>query len=205
MRQLTAWQTVQRHILEALLLTFLTLLAPIMVYVDLNIFQHGVPEIGATEITQELFALISALLFAKLAYKLPQARGFYTLVAGFFLCIVIRELDQFFDLLWHGFWVIPALSCALLSIGYAKFRCQGTVLKPMADFTQTKAYPFLLIGLLILLIFSRVFGSGNLFWIGIMGDSYEHGFKNALQEGLELLGYGFIFYSACLSFVKNRS
>lgn len=204
MKQLTARKTVQRHILEALLLTFLTLLAPIMVYVDLNIFQHGVPEIGATEITQELFALISALLFTKLAYKLPQQRGFYTLVAGFFFCVVIRELDQFFDLIWHGFWLIPAILCAVVAIGYAVFRCQGSVLQPMTNFTHTKAYPFLLIGLLILLIFSRVFGSGSLFWMSIMGDAYVHGFKNALQEGLELLGYSFIFYSACLNYVKNH-
>lgn len=201
----TAWQTLQRRSLEALLLMLLVLTGPVMVFIDLNIFQHGVPEIGATEITQELFALLSALLFAQLAYKQPQERGFYTLVAGFFLCIVIRELDQLFDLIWHGFWVIPALLCALLAIGYAKLRCQGSVLQPMANFTHTKAYSFLLMGLLVLLIFSRVFGNGSLFWKSILGEAYSGGFKNALQEGLELLGYALIFYSACLSFVKNRS
>lgn len=41
------------------------------------------------------------------------------LVGGFFLCMLIREMDFAFDALWHGAWVWFALAVALVCLWYA--------------------------------------------------------------------------------------
>ena len=73
----------------------------------------------------------------------------------------------------------------------------------MARLVGTRAYFYLLVGLVIVLVFSRVFGSGNLLWDYVMAGAYTHGFKTTLQEGLELFGYVFIAVGAWVA-VKTR-
>ena len=51
--------------------------------------------------------------------------------------------------------------------------------------------------LLIVLIFSRIFGTGDL-WRAILKENYIGHCITAIQEGLELLGYLIIFYGAIL-------
>lgn len=181
---------------ELLVLLILLLIAPLAVYTDLVILHNDIGEISLTEITQEVFVALSLLLFARAARKNPQARGFYLLAAGFFACVLIRELDQFFDHIYHGFWLVPALLTALLCSGYVYRHCPHTIWEPMAAFTKHKDYVYMVSGLLMVLVFSRVFGSGRLLWEHIMGQHYHYLFKSALQEGLELLGYTWMCYAA---------
>jgi hypothetical protein len=75
----------------------------------------------------------------------------------------------------------------------------------MADFVDTKPYFYTMVGLIFVLVFSRVFGSRTLLWGPAMGPEYSGTFRNILQEGLELLGYVFIAYgSGLLLWNKNR-
>lgn len=149
---------------EFFILTFLALLPVFSVYIDVVILGNNVGEISVTEITQETLLLFTAIIFWYGAFKKPNLRGFLVLVAGFFSCLFIREMDAFLDEIWHGFWFWPALITAMVSIGYARFAAKNTNLKPLMDFINTKPYFLILIGLIILLILSRTFGSGNLLW-----------------------------------------
>jgi hypothetical protein len=56
----------------------------------------------------------------------------------------------------------------------------------------------MLIGLLQLVIFSRLFGTGSL-WEPVMGDSYQPGVKSIVQEGVELMSYALVLYGSALS------
>ncbi|MGO2497498.1 MAG: hypothetical protein ACTH6I_05700 [Vibrio litoralis] len=47
----------------------------------------------------------------------------------------------------------------------------------------------------LLLVFSRLFGMGH-FWQGILGPDYDRVIKRVVEEGLEVLAYVVIFYSA---------
>lgn len=194
---------------ETLLLTILALLPAILVYIDVVIIDQYVSESSVTEITQEALLLITTLIFWYGAWRHPQRRGFLVLVAGFFSCAMIRELDGFLDAIWHGFWVWPVSITALLSIGYVITCCRDTVIKPAANFINTRAYFFILFGLITLLVFSKTFGSGALIWKPLMGNAYTASFKSALQEGLELLGYLFISYGSMVflfeTLKQNRS
>lgn len=183
---------------EFFVLLFMALLPVVTVYTDVVVLGGTLTEISVTEILQETLLLLSAVFFCYGVWKKPAARGFLVLVAGFYGCMFIRETDELLDYIWHGFWVWPALLLAFGSIAYARFCVKGTTLQPMLSFINTKPYVFILIGLIILLVFSRTFGSGNLLW----DDALPHGdsslVKTVVQEGVELLGYTFVFYGSLI-------
>jgi len=183
---------------SAAVLVLLAVLPAISVYIDLKILDNGIGEISVTEISQESMLLASAIMFFVGARRTPASRGFLLLAAGFFSCLFIRETDWFLDNIWHGFWVYPASLMALGCMLAARFACAGSTLQPLADFTGSRPYLFILFGLITLLILSRTFGSGNLLWNHLLPEDYAFGFKTAIQEGLELYSYSLIFYGSCL-------
>ena len=188
---------------EFLLLVALALLPSVSVYIDVGVIGAGVGELSVTEITQEALILTTALITWYGAWRHPDRRGLLVLMAGFFSCIFIRELDSFLDYVWHGFWFWPAILMASASITYVVVFCRNTVIGPLSNFVATRSYFFILVGMISLLVFSRTFGSGNLLWIEVMGEAYNHAFKSALQEGLELYGYLFIAYGTFKLWIKD--
>lgn len=158
---------------------------------DLSLSADPLSETALTELTQESLLAASALCFAWLARQHPQQRGFFILVAGFFATMLIRELDALFDMIRHGFWVYPATLTAVSAI-WAAIRFKGTTLETFASFLKTPQANTIIYGLVITLVFSRLFGMGHL-WHGVMGSDYLYIVKSVVEEGTELLGYGFIF------------
>lgn len=67
----------------------------------------SISECSLVEITQEVFLFVCGFLFLIRARLCYFQRGFLLLVSGFFFCMFIRELDGLFDLVWHGFWIVP--------------------------------------------------------------------------------------------------
>lgn len=180
------------------ILVLLALLPALTVYIDLKILQNGVGEVSLTEFCQESMLLISSLLFFYGAVRHPDKRGFLLLAGGFFLSMFIREWDYLFDKIQHGFWVYPASLTALSCILAAIFACRGTTLRPLTGFINSRPYIFILIGLTALLVLSRTFGSGNLLWSKILPPEFSGSLKTAIQEGLELYGYGLILFGSSL-------
>lgn len=188
---------------EFLLLAVLALVPAALVYIDVAVIGNEFGELSVTEITQETLLLITALIYWYGAWRHPNRRGFLLLVAGFLSCALIRELGDFLDAVWQGFWFWPAILLALGTIASVVACCRTSVTGPMSRFVQTKPYYFLTIGLIVLLVFSRTFGSGGLLWKDLLGARYTPQFKNALQEGLELLGYLFIAYGSFVFLVRD--
>ncbi|MFA5631662.1 MAG: hypothetical protein WC997_09135 [Porticoccaceae bacterium] len=181
---------------ESFFLALCTLLPTLFIFVDVVVMGHQVSESSLTEHAQVILLFVSALLFLLHSWRHLGSRGFCLLVSGFFGCMLIREVDGYLDLVWHGFWVWPANLLAIVTILYVALCCRNTVLVPMAAFINTKPYFHIVFGLLIVMVFSRTFGSGTLLWEPLLGEDYEYIFKSALQEGLELLGYIFISYGS---------
>lgn len=168
---------------------------------DLSLSADPLSETALTEMTQEALLAVSAVCFGWLARQFPQQRGFYILVAGFFSTMLIRELDALFDLIRHGFWVYPATLTVLASILTAA-RFKETTLEAFASFLRTPQSNTIIYGLVIVLVFSRLFGMGTL-WHGVMGSDYLYIVKSVVEEGTELLGYGFIVCGS-LSFALSK-
>jgi len=183
---------------EFLFLSVLTLLVPLTIAADVLIIGNRMGETSLTELAQEGLLILTALFFASGVKRYPQSRGFLMLMAGFFVCVFIRELDGFLDkLLFHGSWVWLSLITAGGVIAYAK-KCQETIFTPMSDFVRTRPYYFVLFGMIAIMVLSRTLGSGDLLWKRIITDGNCSLVKTVIQEGIEFFGYILICYGAFL-------
>lgn len=188
--------------IEYTLLALLMAAVPLAIAIDVKVFDHGVREISVTEFTQSGLLFFSMLLAGVTAWRRPESRGFWVLVAGLFCIMLIRENDMFLDTITHGFWIYPASLVSIAVIVYST-RLRGTVVAPMLDFSPTRACAYLMTGLLLVLLFSRMFGSSQLL-SEVLGTSYSKVYKSAIQEGLELLGDALIFFGSVLAYRQER-
>ncbi len=193
---------VKSLIFEFLALIILMLLIPFFISVDITILKNGLSEISITEFMQEFFIFVSAVIFYKSLTKEPESKGLFILVAGLFTMMFIREGDYYLDAIVHGFWKLPVAIVLIATLYYA-VKNRATILQPLLMHIQTKMGTYILIGFLVIVVFSRAFGTGSL-WRDIMGDDYHHLYKTVIQEGLELFGYSFIFYGSVLFYFKKN-
>lgn len=168
--------------------------------IDFFFLENNLSERSLTELFQQLLLLASAAIFIWSATKVEESRTLFILVAGFFGCMFLRELDYYFDMIVHGFWFYPTILLASSVIIYS-MKHTTYLISSVRSFSQTNAYFNILVGLVIIMIFSRLFGSGTL-WKAVMNDDYHHIYKTIIQEGLELFGYMFLFIG---SFYQFRS
>jgi hypothetical protein len=118
---------------------------------------------------------------------------------------LIRELDFLFDQIKHGFWVYPALFVTLGASLYA-LRARKHLLTELAEILSAPNMRLLVCSLVILFVFSRLFGMGS-FWHAVMQKHYVREVKNTVEEGIELLCYCIISFAAVTSelHIKHRT
>ena len=196
-------QLLKLFLLPLVVIGALSSLIPVIMKTDILVLQNDMGETSITEFMQQLLLLVAVIVFYINAKLDPKGRAFWILVAGFFGCMFLRELDHYMDAIVHGFWFYPTITLALGTIYYA-FRNSANMVTTAHDFKQGKAYLYIFIGLVIVLIFSRVFGTGSL-WQALMADNYDRLYKTIIQESLELFGYLFIFIGACYQAWHLRS
>ena len=167
-----------------------SLAAALCVAVDVLVFGHGLSEFSLSETAQHSLLLACVALFVADAVRRPGSRAFSILAAGFFACLLVRELDVFLDWIRHGFWIWPAGLLAAASVLAAALSPPDSLWKPMADFLESRAGILLASGLVVLIVFSRLFGSGAL-WQPLVSPDHCVAVKSTVQEGVELLGYVF--------------
>ena len=176
------------NLLSRIILLVLAVVAAVLcLHVDVNILRNGLSETSLTEVVQESILLLIVLIHLIRARKNSAQRQCNVLIAGFFLAMLIRELDGVFDMIHHGSWVWFALLSSLVSISYA-LRSPSLVARQLADYARTPSYGMMVAGLATVLIFSRLFGMSGL-WHSILQDGYVRVVKNMVEEGVELFGY----------------
>ncbi|OBU40594.1 hypothetical protein AYY26_21165 [Photobacterium phosphoreum] len=174
---------------------------------DVIFLKNNIPENSLTEYSQTFLLLGTTAAFTYLGYtkKLYDRTAF--LIASFFICLLIRELDLFFDqLIFHGFWVYPALSIAISAIIYANQQREKTI-TALVEVMTNSYFPILCLGLGITLVYSRLIGMGAM-WHQILGDDFQRIVKNIAEESSELLGYTIIFYASVnyvLFYIKQHT
>lgn len=173
-----------------------------MVWLDIAVFHTDILELSFTEITQELMLALCAVLF----WTAPGTAckgGFEFLAAGFFACLLARELDGLFDPISHSAWLWPFVAIAAIAIGNAARSSQRLqTLQCLGAFLRTPTFAALATGFAVL-IFSRIFGMGA-FWHQVMGDGYQRLAKTTAEEGVELLAYGIWLCASFEYWVKCR-
>ncbi|KAA1186788.1 hypothetical protein [Photorhabdus heterorhabditis] len=158
-----------------------------LLFIDVIYLQNAVKENSLTEISQESILFVISAVFLREARKNSKLRPALILISGFFACLLIRELDSIFDEIFHGAWAWIAIPLALICIFYAVRRGKDTLVG-LAHFARHQSYGMMAAGILCVLVFSRLFGMGEL-WQGLMQEHFDRTAKNMVEEGCELLGY----------------
>ncbi|MBQ7884158.1 MAG: transporter [Phascolarctobacterium sp.] len=183
-------------IIRSFLLFFLKCMLPAfvvgLIYLDIKTFGN-ISEESFVEFGQETFLLGTSIVFMYLANK-KKANGLW-LVAGFFMCMFIRELDAYFDDIFHGSWKYVALVSAVFFTYKAWRSGKENAVNSLAVYMQSPAFTTMSFGMMVVLVFSRAMGMGKL-WKLIMGENFNRVVKNVVEEGTELFGYSIIFLAA---------
>ena len=183
-------------IIKNFLCFFLKCLLPILVvgviYFDIKTF-GDIREHSFVELGQSIFLFATSVIFMYLASK-KKANGLW-LVAGFFVCMLIREQDAYFDDIFHGSWAYFALASIVFFVWKAWSQGKDNVLKTLAEYMQSPPFTTMSFGVMIILFFSRAMGMGKL-WKLVMGENFIRVVKNVVEEGTELFGYSIIFLAA---------
>ena len=186
-----------RAVFELVLICLLLAAVPLVVYLDTSVIGEEMSENSLTELLHNVGALIATVCFFIGARRYADQRAFLALATSLFAMISIRELDFLFDAIVHGFWIYPAL--VVLGVGViVAWRSPGTFVRPMLSYLQGREATFVYLGFVMLIIFTRLFGTGDL-WEGVMKEAYDPRVKAAVQEGLELMSYVLIAYGAVVS------
>ncbi|MCE5365837.1 transporter [Klebsiella oxytoca] len=156
-------------------------------WVDIHYWDYNISELSLTEIVQELVLATIVVIHFLLAKQYKSMRYCNILIGGFFLAMLIRELDALFDLISHGSWVWFALIAALAALINPLIHYRQTMVQ-LTQYTRTPGYGMLISGLLAILVFSRLFGMQGL-WQAILDDGYVRVVKNVVEEGSESFGY----------------
>lgn len=148
----------------------------------------------ATELGQEvlLILIIAAFLFSAFFYKKIKYLGI--LAALFFLTHLIRERDATFDEILDGLWQLIAFPVAGIALAILVLNWKK-VFEEFKLIYNDYSFGILFIGVLLLHVFSRLFGKGKN-WEYLMGEDYQRVVKDAAEESIELLAYGIIFIGA---------
>ena len=191
-------------ILPFILISLLSAGVVTIIKIDFFLLENSLIELSLTELFQQLLLLASASIFIWSANKVEESQTLFILISGFFGCMLLRELDFYFDMIAHGFWFYPTILLASSVIIYS-IKNSSFFISSIRSFSETNTYCYILVGLVIVLVFSRLLGSGTL-WEEVMNDDYQYVYKTIIQEGLELFGYVFLFVGSLhqLKDVKNK-
>ncbi|MDO4938201.1 MAG: hypothetical protein Q4E62_09815 [Sutterellaceae bacterium] len=162
--------------------------------------QHTIAAETWIEVGQETLLAASALLFLICAPRFKAIEGGLWLIGGFFVTLLIRELDAWSDMLFHGCWKYMAAIwlCALTAIIY-KRNAGKSVVPGLVHFIRHRAWYVMLFGVVLLLVYSRLYGMKCL-WELYAADQCAgwRNIKSFSEEAAELLAYMLIFWASSI-------
>lgn len=164
---------------------------------------QGVPlfffgETGPVEILQTVLAMLAALIFL-LAGRVDHTKAPCAVVlAAFIFCLVIREFDYFFDeYVFRHAWKIGVL-LVLVSLTVYAIRNFREIGASLLEFTTLPSFGILLSGLLVLVVFSRLFGYGD-FWEALFHDENCLATRQLVDAQTDNLVYIQLWDEKCLT------
>ncbi|MGR5210716.1 hypothetical protein ACPV4A_09200 [Vibrio rotiferianus] len=185
---------IYKAMLSALTIIAISILVNLSIRVDYVLLGSGLGEASITQTLQLVMLACASWSFYHVSEQDAHLSHAAILISGFFAVLMIRELDYWFDMIRHGSWVFPALAVTTLACAKAYQGGKGTV-NEMAAILQSPYMKLLIGSVILLLVFSRLYGMGS-FWQGVMGEHYVRDVKNISEEGIELLCYSLIALSA---------
>ncbi|WP_127846470.1 hypothetical protein [Psychroflexus aestuariivivens] len=172
--------------------------------------QGELKEDSLTEISQEILVGLSALLLLIFGSKNKDYKVFCFALSGFLGIHFVREFDfwlntQLFDKAWQVLALIILVLVVVMLIKNWK-----KIILETASISKTYGFSFFFSGLIILHVFSRLYGR-KIIWIDLLKETHNkyviedagekvvdirefmRPVKDASEESIELLAYAIIF------------
>ena len=185
------------------LVAYVLVLAGIFGVIAYDASTENFGETSATEYAQE-FLLILILLISFFSTRRYGTHRAFNLSLGTMAAIfLVREFNNYaYEHLFPYAWQVGVLA---ILICYAVFlyRNFGALQKEFTSVANSYSFAILLMGLLIVHIFSRLYGLPFL-WEDIMGDGYMRVVVRASEESIELLGYSILFIGVCEFYLLTK-
>lgn len=188
-------------VLEMVALSVALCAVPLAIVLDSTVLSNGVGDNGVTETLQGAMLGLIILSYGMGMRHHHDMRGYAIAAMTFFAVLLVREQDAVLDAVSHGFWVYPAALIAVLG-AIGAFSNRATLRVPFKRHLFSREAAFMLMGLVLLVVFSRIFGTGRV-WESMMGDNYVRTVKNAVQEGIELMAYVIMAFGAVTSALRG--
>ena len=153
-------------------------------------------ETGPVEILQIVTALAAAIIFFA-AGRVDRTKAPSTvMIALFLLCLIIRELDFFLDeyVARHAWKILVALVVVCMTV--YTIRKRRELMASLLEFISHPSFGVLLAGLLVLTVFSRLFGYGD-FWEELIEGSFYRTVKTIVEETSEQIAYFLLLIASC--------
>lgn len=182
-------------------IALLTALPVLLFHLDTLWLGNNVGEWSLVEVVAELFLASAILGFIRLARLSPDDRGFAVLAAAFLGCMLVRELDALLDLVFDGLWQVLVTGIAVSTLAWA-WRNRVAVAAATRRFVLTRQAATLAVGMAVVLVFSRLFGMGDI-WGQFVDLESARVVKNAIEECTELLGYSLVLVGSA-GYVQRR-
>ncbi|MEN7973761.1 MAG: hypothetical protein ABFR47_08000 [Verrucomicrobiota bacterium] len=155
-------------------------------------------EHSATEWLQQTYLLLACLVSILIGIRSKNHRAISYLLGGGAMVALIRELDVYFDKIYHGAWLLPVLLVLALT-ATAIFKRRNQICDNLGELCSSPALGTFVSGFVGVVIFSRLFGTKSL-WKALFEadklDSMQRLVKTVVQEGTELFGYTLLFIAS---------
>ena len=144
-----------------------------------------------TEAPQEASLLLGGLAAGYVAYRVPTWRVLMVAVSGLAFASLLREFNnQLAEVLGRGSWLYFSLAVAVPVAIYV-LRHLRAFWRQLDGVGGTFAFGVYASGILVLHVFSRMYGANPL-WRAAMGGDFDRTVARISEEGIELLAYTLI-------------
>ena len=160
-------------------------------------------ESSLTEYAQELLLLLVIAISVYSIRKHHPYRTIYLGLAAMAAVSLIREFNNFaYTYLFPYAWQVGVLMI-LIPFAIFLYRNFRVAKQEFMSASNTYAFAILVIGTLVLHVFSRLYGL-HLIWKNLMGEQYLYSVVRASEESIELLGYSILFIGVAEFYVLTR-
>jgi hypothetical protein len=158
---------------------------------------------GPLEILQHVLGISAACLFFAAAACNEARRSLLVLAGLCALLAVAREADHFFDqAIGRGGYTYFTWPLGIAAIAVA-LRARNRIVDEVLSFAATPAFFFAVLAAFVILVYGQIVGQKQL-WQAVMGDGYQRGVKDSVEEIQELLGYALLLFASIEALIWER-
>lgn len=161
--------------------------------IEVDMLKQSVREGSFTECSQEILVFLTAVVAAVVGFMKPRIRALAYVFSAIALVSLIREMDAFLESnLFDNAWQLFAIIVILPTLWFA-YKNLSKLINQFYDISITFSFGLILVGAIILHVFSRLFGRASVWKALMTEEKYIRAVKDTAEEGTELLGYAIIF------------